>query len=233
MLRTPLKHAFVALCLGAIAACSTVETAHAEGPLIDPEDTLFLMVDHQTGLLQSVGDIPQTELRANVSALAQAATYFGIPTIATSSVPTGPNGPLIPEIEAGAPSLTYIPRDGEINAWDNTAFKEAVEASGKKTLVISGVLTSVCVAFPALSALEEGYTVYAVIDASGDYSEMASRATMEQLAADGVHVTTTFAVLSQIHKKWTPENAQRMSEIYRFVSPGYGAVMESYYAPRQ
>lgn len=219
-----------------IAIASVSGTAYAqssEGTFLDPNDTIFLMVDHQTGLLQAVGDIEIRDLRANVTAMAEAAAYFDIPVIATSSVPTGPNGPLIPEIAAGAPDVTVIPRDGEINAWENEAFKQAVEESGRKTLVISGVLTSVCVAFPALSALEEDYKVYAVIDASGDVNETSAMVTTERLAAAGVTVATTFAVLSELHGTWTAENAPTMAGIYSNTSPGYGAVLESYYAPRE
>ncbi len=225
------------LALAAATAAVTATAAVAQNSanrmqqLLNPEDVVFLMVDHQTGLLQIVEDHNRTQLRANVRAMATAAEAAGIPVVATSSVPTGPNGPLIPEIEESAPDAVVIPRDGEINAWDNDEFRAAVEETGRRTIVISGILTSVCVAFPALEMAAEGYDVIAVIDASGDYSELASQATIARLAQSGVKVESTFSVLSQIHGAWTPENAATWAGIYSDVAPSYRAVLESFYAP--
>jgi nicotinamidase-related amidase len=146
--------------------------------LLDPTDTLFLLLDHQSGLFQNVKDISVAELRANTTALAKLATLQQIPVITTASVPDGPNGPLMPEIQEAAPHAVYVPRKGEVNAWDNALFVKTVRETGKKTLVIAGVWTSVCVMFPALDAKAAGFKVYAVMDASGDPSEFASRTTL-------------------------------------------------------
>ncbi|MCV9897608.1 UNVERIFIED_CONTAM: isochorismatase family protein, partial [Cronobacter sakazakii] len=88
------------------------------------------------------------ELRANVVTLAKVATLCNVPVITTASVPQGPNGPLIPEIHQFAPHAQYVARKGQINAWDNPDFVEAVKATGKKQLIIAGTITSVCMAFP-------------------------------------------------------------------------------------
>lgn len=138
-------------------------------PVIDVNDSVMLLIDHQSGLFQTVGDMPMPELRARAAALAKMATLAKMPVITTASVPQGPNGPLIPEIHANAPHAQYIARKGEINAWDNEDFVKAVKATGRKTLIIAGTITSVCMAFPAISAVAEGYKVFAVIDASGTY----------------------------------------------------------------
>ncbi|WP_117051329.1 isochorismatase family protein, partial [Klebsiella pneumoniae] len=82
----------------------------------------------------------------------------------------GPNGPLVPELKAQFPDAPYIARPGNINAWDNEDFVKAVKATGKKQLIIAGVVTEVCVAFPALSAIEEGFEVFVVTDASGTFN---------------------------------------------------------------
>src|SRR6266699_7333891 len=87
--------------------------------LLDPTDTVLLLLDHQSGLFQNVKDIGITELRANTTALAKLATLHNIPVITTASVPDGPNGPLMPEIHQSAPHAVYVPRQGEVNAWDN------------------------------------------------------------------------------------------------------------------
>ena len=200
---------------------------------LDPADTVILMVDHQSGLMHAVGDIDHRTLRDNVTALMRAAEFFDIPVIASTSAALGPNGPLIGEILGNAPDALSIARNGPINAFDSEAFRQAVEETGRKTLVIAGILTSVCVAFPALTAQEEGYNVYAVIDASGDVSEMVADVTTERLAAEGVTVASTFQVLSELHGSWTAENAPAMASIYSDVAPGYGAVIESFYGPRE
>src|SRR5207247_11166709 len=95
-----------------------------------------------------------------------------IPTFTTASVSDGPKGPLIPEIHQHNPDAVYIPRTGQINAWDNPAWVKAIKATGRKTLLIAGTLTSVCMAFPTLSALADGYKVFTIIDASGNWSQM-------------------------------------------------------------
>ncbi|NKR09714.1 isochorismatase family protein, partial [Escherichia coli] len=119
--------------------------------------SLMLFIDPQSGLLPTVGVLPMPELRPRAAALAQPAPLAKMPVITTASVPQGPNGPLIPEIHANAPHAQYIARKGEINAWDNEDFVKAVKATGRKTLIIAGTITSVCMAFPAISAVAEGY----------------------------------------------------------------------------
>src|SRR5947207_2994141 len=153
--------------------------------LIDPTDTVLLLLDHQSGLFQNVKDISVAELRANTTALAKLAALINLPLITTASVPDGPNGPLMPEIGQVAPHGVYVPRKGEVNAWDNALFAKTVRETGKKTLIIGGVWTSVCVMCPALDAKAEGFKVYAVIDASGDQSELASRTTLARFTQPG------------------------------------------------
>jgi nicotinamidase-related amidase len=196
--------------------------------LIDPTDTAFLLLDHQSGLFQTVKDISVYELRANTTALAKVAAIHQIPVIVTASEPGGPNGPLMPEIQESAPRAVYVPRKGEVNAWDNAAFVNAVRETGKKTLVMAGVWTSVCVMFPALDARAAGFKVYAVMDASGDPSELASRTTLARFAQAGVIPTTANAVLCEVHRTWNRPDALELAEIYTMVSPNYRSVMEGY-----
>lgn len=196
--------------------------------LFDANDAVILLLDHQTGLFQTVKDISVTELRTNTAALAKLATMLNIPIITTSSVPDGPNGPLMSELQQFAPQAVYVPRHGEINAWDNEDFVKAVKATGKKTLIMAGVWTSVCVAFPALDAKAEGYKVYAVIDASGDPSEMASRVTVARLAQAGVVPTSTNAVACEFQRTWNRPNAAAFGKLLSELAPNYAAVMESY-----
>jgi len=196
--------------------------------LIDPMDSVMLLLDHQTGLFQNVKDISVTELRSNATALAKLATLINIPVITSASVPEGPNGPLMPEIHQSAPHAVYVPRKGEVNAWDNALFAKTVRETGKKTLIIAGVWTSVCVMFPALDAKAEGFKVYAVIDASGDPSEMVSRTTVARFTQAGVIPTSANAVICELHRTWNRPDAAEIAELYTMVSPNYKAVIESF-----
>jgi nicotinamidase-related amidase len=196
--------------------------------LLDPSDTAILLLDHQSGLFQTVKDISVAELRANTVALAKLASLMKIPVITTASEPNGPNGPLMPEIHQSAAHAVFVPRKGEVNAWENEDFVNAVRATGKKTLIMAGVWTSVCVMFPALDAKEAGFNVYAVIDASGDPSEMVSRTTLARFTQAGVIPTTANAVICEIHRTWNRPEAAELAKLYTIVAPNYAAVMESY-----
>ena len=196
--------------------------------LMNVDDTTLLLLDHQSGLFQTVKDITVAELRANVMALARIATLLKLPIITTASVPDGPNGPVMPEIAKLAPHAVYVPRHGEVNAWDNDLFVKTVRQTGKKTLIMAGVWTSVCVMFPALDAKAAGFNVYAVIDASGDPSEMVSRTTVARFAQSGVVPTTANAVICELHRTWKRPEAAEIADIYTVATPSYRAVMESY-----
>ncbi|MGJ0579839.1 isochorismatase family protein [Xenorhabdus bovienii] len=207
---------------------NTIANFNDAKPIIDPDDALMLLIDHQSGLFQIVKDMPMTELRANVTTLAKVATLAKLPVITTASVPQGPNGPLIPEIHKYAPHAQYVARKGEINAWDNAEFVAAVKATGRGTLIIAGTITSVCMAFPSIAAAHEGYKVFAVIDASGTYSKMAQEITMARVVQAGVVPIDTAAVCSEIQKTWNHEDAAQLAEAYSAVFPPYQLLIESY-----
>ncbi|WP_347253701.1 isochorismatase family protein [Leminorella grimontii] len=201
---------------------------HNQHPVIDADDAVMLLIDHQSGLFQTVNDMPMPELRARAAALAKMATLSNIPVITTASVPQGPNGPLIPEIHANAPHAKYVARRGEINAWDNPEFVAAVKATGRKTLIIAGTITSVCMAFPSISAVADGYRVFAVIDASGTYSKMAQEITLARVVQAGVVPMDTAAVASELQKTWNRDDAQEWAEVYTQIFPAYRLLIESY-----
>ena len=201
--------------------------------LIDPADTVLLLLDHQAGLFETVKDIEVSQLRANTTALAKLGALLKLPVITTASVPDGPNGPAMPELQEAAPHANYVPRNGEVNAWDNEAFVKAVRDTGKKTLIMAGVWTCVCVMFPALDAKAAGFKVYAVMDASGDPSEMASRTTLARLVQGGVIPTTTNAVISEMHRTWNRPEAAELAKLYAMAAPNYRSVIESYERAQQ
>ncbi|ENU10820.1 isochorismatase family protein [Acinetobacter calcoaceticus] len=207
---------------------TTPANFNGQRPVIDPDDSVILLIDHQSGLFQTVADMPMTELRARAAALAKIASLSNIPVITTASVPQGPNGPLIPEIHANAPHAQYVARKGEINAWDNPEFVAAVKATGRKTLIIAGTITSVCMAFPAISAVAEGYKVFAVVDASGTYSKMAEEITLARVVQAGVVPMDTAAVASEIQKTWNRDDALEWAQVYTQIFPAYQLLIESY-----
>ena len=201
--------------------------------LIDPSDAVILLLDHQSGLFQTVKDIPVADLRRNVEMIAKLATLLNIPVITTASEPAGTNGPLMPEIHRDAPHAVYVPRKGEVNAWDNDDFVAEVKATGRRTLIMAGVWTSVCVMFPALDARAAGFDVYAVLDASGDPSEMASRISLARFVQGGVKPTSTNALLSELHRTWARPEAADLAQLYALAAPNYAAVIESYVRAQQ
>ena len=212
---------------------ANVANLNGQVPRIDPDNVAMLLIDHQSGLFQTVKDMPMTELRANAVTLAKIASLAKIPVITTASVPQGPNGPLIPEIHEAAPHAKYVARKGEINAWDNEEFVAAVEATGKKQLIIAGTITSVCMAFPSISAVNAGYQVFAVIDASGTYSKMAQEVTLARVVQAGVVPMDTAAVCGEVQRTWNRPDAQQWAEAYSAVFPHYQLLIESYLKAQQ
>lgn len=206
---------------------------NGQRPIIDPNDAVMLLIDHQSGLFQTVADMPMTTLRNHATALARMATLSGMPVITTASVPQGPNGPLIPEIHENAPHAQYVARRGEINAWDNPDFVAAVKATGRRTLIIAGTITSVCMAFPAIAAAHDGYKVFAVVDASGTYSKMAQEITLARVVQAGVVPMDTAAVASELQKTWHRDDAQEWAGIYTKIFPAYQLLIESHIKAQQ
>jgi len=200
-----------------------------EKVMINPSDVAMLLIDHQSGLFNLVKDMPVAELRNNIIALAKVATLLKIPVITTASVPEGPNGPVIPEIQQFAPHAKYVARQGQINAWDVPMFVKAVEETKRKTLVMTGTLTSVCLAFPAICAVEAGYKVYAVVDASGNWSKLATDLTIARLVQAGVIPIDAFAVIGELQQTWNRSDALEYAKLFgEHILPNYRLLMESH-----
>lgn len=169
---------------------------------LDKNDAALLMIDHQAGLLSLVRDFGPDEFKNNVMALADIAEFFNLPTILTTSFEDGPNGPLVPELKEKFPDAPYFARPGQINAWDNEEFVQAVKDTGKKQLLIAGVVTDVCVAFPALAAREAGYEVFVVTDASGTFNTAVRDAAWDRMSQAGVQLMNWFSVAGELHRDW-------------------------------
>lgn len=196
---------------------------------LDKNNAVVLLVDHQAGLLSLVRDIDPDKFKNNVLALADLAKYFNLPTILTTSFESGPNGPLMPELKALFPDAPYIARPGQINAWDNEDFVKATKATGKKQLIIAGVVTEVCVAFPALSALEEDFDVFVVTDASGTFNAISRDSAWQRMTLAGAQLLNWFAVACELHRDWR-NDVEGLGTLFANHIPDYRNLMTSYSA---
>jgi nicotinamidase-related amidase len=193
---------------------------------LSADNSVLLLVDHQAGLCQLVRDFSVDEFKNNVLALADIGKLFKLPTILTTSFEKGPNGPIVPELKAKFPDAPYIARPGQINAWDNEDFVAAVKKTGRKKLIMAGVVTDVCVAFPALSALAEGFDVYVVVDASGTFNPLVRDATWKRMSDAGAILINWFAVACELQRDWRSE--MDLATLLSQHLPHYSNLMQSY-----
>ncbi len=194
---------------------------------LDKDNAAVLLVDHQTGLLSLVRDIDPDKFKNNVLAVAAAAKYFNLPTILTTSFENGPNGPLVPELKEMFPEAPFIARPGQINAWDNEDFVKAVKATGKKQLIIAGVVTEVCVAFPTLSALAEDFEVFVVTDASGTFNALTRDSALDRMSSAGAQLMTWFGMACELHRDWR-NDVEGLGALFSNHIPDYRNLMNSF-----
>jgi nicotinamidase-related amidase len=199
------------------------------GRLLSADNAALLLVDHQVGLFSLVQDYEPDEFRNNVLALAGCGKTFKLPTILTTSAETGPNGVIMPELKEMHPDAPFIPRPGQINAWDNEDFVKAVKKTGRKQLIIAGIVTDVCVAFPTLAALKDGYQVFVVADASGTFNKQVADAALIRMAQAGAVITNWFAVACELQRDWR-KNGDELATLLANHLPAYKNLITSHNA---
>jgi len=204
-----------------------MKTKYSE--FLTADNAMLAMIDHQTGLMVGLGDEHPTVLKNNIVGLTRTAKAIGLPSVVTASLPEGPNGPIMPDI-TNILGDDVIEREGQINAWDSLAFKQAIEKTGRKKIIMAGIVTDVCLLFPALSAVEEGYDVYAVIDASGTWNKTVQEVTVQRLTQAGVKVTTWASVLAELMNDWRSDHGEALGQVLADHTTKYGYVMNSYFA---
>src|SRR6266513_2441295 len=150
---------------GNVMAAGSME----ESELLTRSNSVLLLVDHQVGLYTGVRDIDVLQLKHNIVSLTRAMLALKVPVIVTTTTEKR-WGPLIPELAEVLPGVPGIERT-TVNAWDEKRFVDAVKATGRKNLIVTGISTDVCLAFPAIAALADGFQSYAVIDASGGFTQ--------------------------------------------------------------
>ncbi|MEB3337130.1 MAG: isochorismatase family protein [Leptolyngbyaceae bacterium] len=193
--------------------------------LFTPNNAALMLIDHQVGTMQLIKNLPLEVVKRNTLALAKAAKILNLPVILTSSQEERIQGPLMPELQEILPQVfeNRVKRAGIVNAWNDSNFKAAVEATGRKYLIMAGVTTDVCLVFPSIHAVEDGYQVQAVMDASGspfDLSEEMSRRRMEKA---GVVLTATNTMIAELAQDWSkPEGSQLIQLLFQEVLPKIG-----------
>ena len=199
---------------------------------LDKDNAAVLLVDHQSGLINITRDYNPDQLRNRVIGLADLAKFFNLPVILTTSFEDGPNGPIVPELVERFPDAPYIARPGQINAWDNEDFVNAVKATGKKQLIIAGVVTEVCVAFPSLSALAEGYDVFVIADASATFDEVSRQTALDRIQAAGGQILTWFAAAGELQRDWRNDIEGFAGILGPHIAP-YSNLIQSYTRAQQ
>lgn len=202
-----------------------------EGPaeFLTADNAVLLLIDHQVGLMQLVRDMSPEEFKNNVVGLAKTAKHFNLPVVLTTSRDYGPNAPLLPELRQLFPETKVIRRTGVINAWRWPAFREAVEDTRRKKLIIAGISDGTCLQFPSLDAVKEGFDVHAVIDASGAVSVLEREATTATLAQAGVKVRNWWSVGAELQADWRQDEAKGWpyAVIFREHLPSWGHLLDT------
>jgi nicotinamidase-related amidase len=187
-----------------------------------PAESALLLIDHQLGTMKLIKNIPLDLVKRNTLALAKTAKILNIPVVLTSSQERNVQGPLLPELEHILPEAfaARIQRAGIVNAWNDPNFKKAVEATGRRNLIMAGVTTDVCLVFPAISACREGYQVQAVIDASGSPYELSEDMSRRRMEREGVVLTATNTLMAELAQDWSrPEGGQLLGILFQEVLP--------------
>ena len=195
-----------------------------------PDNCVFAFIDHQTGLANLVNDTPAVEYKNIVVGLAKLAKIHNIPSVVTTSAENGPNGPKLPEVLAQLPNAPYIKRNGQINAWEDPAFVEAIRKTGRTKIVMRGITTDVCVAFAALSALDAGFEVYVVTDASGSMSHQTQLASLLRMQDAGAIMGTWFALSCEMLYDWRNPKGQETAQLFVEHFPAYAEIFHSHAA---
>lgn len=189
------------------------------------DNTALLLIDHQVGTMQLIKNIDR-ELAARQSvALAKMAKILDMPVVITSSQEERAQGPILPAIAEVLPEAyaARIKRPGVVNAWAYADFHKAVLATGRKNLIMAGVTTDVCLIFPAIDAAREGFSVQAVMDASGSPSELSEEFSRQRMHDAGVVLTATNTLMAEIAQDWsTPAGQQLITLLFTDVFPALG-----------
>ena len=203
---------------------------YTDGGLITAENSTAVFIDFQPQMAFGVANIDRQQLINNVVMLAKGVKEFGVPAILTAVETEGFSGYIWPQLMDVFPGLQPIERTG-MNSWDTQAFRDAVAGTGRKNIILAGLWTEVCVTWPALHMLAEGYNVYVVEDACGATSKAAHDAALRRMVQAGVVPMTTIATVLEFQRDWANrEHYDALMNIFREHAGAYGNGIEYAYS---
>lgn len=193
--------------------------ARSNDHLLTPDNAVLVLIDYQPEQVGTVGSIGHDELMLNVTAVGRAAGAYQLPVVlSTVGVELGANSGTIAEIRDALPSTEEIDRT-TLNSWEDPDFRAAVEATGRKKVIMTGLWTEVCVAFPALDMLREGYEIYPVADAIGGISRDAHDNAMQRMLQAGAQPITAISLAAELQRDWGRAQADDLRSILRWYFP--------------
>lgn len=187
-----------------------------------PEASALILIDRQVGTMQLIKTLDVPAVKRFTLALAKAAKILGMPVVLTSSQEDRVQGPLFPELAELLPEAhaARVQRAGIVNAWADPSFRAAVQATGRRQLIMGGVTTDVCLVYPTISAVAEGYEVQAVLDVSGSPFELSEETARKRMELAGVQFTATNTVIAELAQDWsTPHGGQLIQLLFAEVLP--------------
>jgi nicotinamidase-related amidase len=199
-----------------------VATARPGATMLNPKDHTLILIDYQSQMAFATHSIDAVTLRNNASLVASAAAGFGVSTILTTVAEKSFSGPMFEEVTAPFPGQALLDRTS-MNTWEDEAVIRRVNEIGKSRIVLAGLWTSVCIVGPALSALDQGFEVYVITDASGDVSAEAHNRAVERMVQAGARPITSLQYLLELQRDWARgETYDLTTGIARKVGGAYG-----------
>jgi nicotinamidase-related amidase len=178
-------------------------------------DAAMLLIDHQVGTIKLAVSTPHDELVRNTRALARTAVETGMPLVLTSSQEDRFQGPLLDDLRAIAPDAhaARVKRPGVVDCWQYEPYRRAVLATGRRKLIMAGLTNDVCIVYPAISAVEDGFVVQVVADAGGSPTAAADAAALRRMERHGVVITSTNQVMAELATDWASPTGQAIQGI--------------------
>lgn len=183
-----------------------------------PDNAAMLLIDHQVGTMSWTHSHDINLVKANAVKLAKIAAGSGIPVLLTVSMEDHVQGPLIPELKEILPDAyeKRIKRPGIVNAMHHKEFNDAVKQLGRKKLIVAGITTEICVLFPVLQMLDEGYEVQVAADASASYTKYGDDIALRRMEKAGATIITHDQLISELAVDWRTPLGQKLSGILAY-----------------
>jgi len=195
-------------------------TKRSEKGLLTPDNCVVALIDHQPQMMFGVAGVDRQSIINNTVALAKATRVFDVPVVLTTVETKSFSGNLWPQIRAVFPEQPAIERSS-MNAWDDKNFVAAIKATGRKKIVLAGLWTEVCVTFPSVQAIHDGYEVYVVEDCCGDVSQLAHDNAMKRVIQAGAKPVTSLQVMLEFQRDWAEKDTY--DAVMDIVKTHYGA----------